>query len=226
MNIPPVEQRFWAKVDKNGPNGCWEWTASTNQDGYGTFKTPKGSTGRGKAYRFSWELVNGPIPDGMTIDHLCKNVKCVNPDHLRIVTQSENSKGSWLITYYRERAHCHNGHELSPDNVIYANNRRTCKQCKAMWQSETNVRQLEKRMNEREIARKAAGKPKHFDKMAHRCKNAKLTWDQVDAIRAKHANGQSQYSLVREYHVGGGTIFAIVHFRTWKPEARFDPLSA
>lgn len=81
----PLEQRFWAKVHKTP--GCWEWTAATNSNGYGHIYVE----GRVKAaHRISWEWANGPVPDGMVIDHRCSNPLCVNPEHLRAVTQGQN----------------------------------------------------------------------------------------------------------------------------------------
>jgi hypothetical protein len=87
----PAEVRFWAKVDKGGPDDCWLWTArvNTRRQGYGVFWD--GATKVG-AHRFSYELANGPIPAGMTVDHTCYVTACVNPSHLRVLTRSENSK--------------------------------------------------------------------------------------------------------------------------------------
>lgn len=82
-----LEQRFWAKVNKDTPSGCWEWTGATSGYGYGQIGIGKK---RQKAHRVSWELVNCPIPDGMELDHLCSNPKCVNPYHLRAVTHAQN----------------------------------------------------------------------------------------------------------------------------------------
>jgi hypothetical protein len=82
-----TEDRFWAKVDKT--ETCWNWTGSTTNGGYGMFKmgaSPK------VAHRISYTYANGEIPDGMTIDHMCHNRSCVNPDHLRIATTKENGE--------------------------------------------------------------------------------------------------------------------------------------
>lgn len=85
---PSDEAGFWARVDKGV--GCWEWTRSLTTAGYGNLRLPDGRYGY--AHRMSWELSRGPIPDGLTIDHLCRNRKCVNPEHLEPVTQAENNR--------------------------------------------------------------------------------------------------------------------------------------
>lgn len=101
---PTVEERFWAKVDKNGPAAprswdgtplpgrCWLWTGAGSECGstHGKMVLPNGR--RTGAHRFSYESLVGSIPDGLTIDHLCREPRCVNPDHLEPVTQAENNR--------------------------------------------------------------------------------------------------------------------------------------
>lgn len=78
-------QRFWSKVKKT--SNCWEWETGL-QHGYGAFSIGRKSI---LAHRFSFELVNGDI-SGKFLDHLCRNRKCVNPEHLEIVTIGENCR--------------------------------------------------------------------------------------------------------------------------------------
>lgn len=87
----PLEERLWAKVDKDGPNGCWLWMGGRTPLGYGhvSVETPEGWRTR-RVHRVTYELLVGPIPEGLTLDHLCRTPACCNPDHLEPVTVAEN----------------------------------------------------------------------------------------------------------------------------------------
>lgn len=93
MKIPaqrvrrPVIDRLLEKAIRNPDSGCWEWTAHRFENGYGAIIIEKKVR---KAHRVSYELHCGPIPDGARILHKCDNPSCINPDHLRIGTQTEN----------------------------------------------------------------------------------------------------------------------------------------
>ncbi len=84
-----LRERFWAKVDRRDNNGCWLWTGSINPKGYGRLRNATGTT---MAHRISWELENGPIPNGLQVDHMCLTRRCVNPTHLRLVTSKQNQE--------------------------------------------------------------------------------------------------------------------------------------
>lgn len=80
---------FWTYTRRTS-SGCWEWQANVTPAGYGMLNA--GGKKFVYAHRHSWELARGPIPQGLTIDHLCRNTRCVNPDHLEPVTQAENNR--------------------------------------------------------------------------------------------------------------------------------------
>lgn len=117
------EELFWARVDKSGD--CWLWTTSTDKGGYGLANQIHWPRSR-MAHRVSYELLVGPIPDGLEIDHLCRTPACVNPDHLEPVTHAENQRRRrWMKT------HCPNGHDLDSDGNRYVRTSGTyqCRTC-------------------------------------------------------------------------------------------------
>jgi hypothetical protein len=123
-------ERFWAKVDRNGPNGCWLWTAGrTASGGYGQFyASPDARTVR--AHRFAYELFVGSVPDGMVLDHLCRVHECVNPAHLELVTRKENCRRGikGVLT-----THCPQGHPYDAANTYSrpaTPTWRACKECR------------------------------------------------------------------------------------------------
>lgn len=88
------EQRFWAKVNKS--EDCWEWTGYRTGFGYGELQSgPRGDQVKESAHRLSWEIHNGPIPDGLNVLHRCDNPPCVRPDHLFLGTASDNARDMW-----------------------------------------------------------------------------------------------------------------------------------
>lgn len=133
-----AEERFWAKVDRNGPvpdyrpdlGPCWIWTGAT-QFGYGRFSYGGFDGTRGYvAHRFSYEALVGPIPEGLVLDHLCRVRNCVNPAHLEPVTHRENSlRGVGIPAQNAQKTRCVNGHTLAPENLTVRAHKRECHIC-------------------------------------------------------------------------------------------------
>src|SRR2546426_1120746 len=119
-----LEERFWVKVEKTPT--CWNWTGSGNMKGYGKFEA------NGKlhlAHRIAYTLMKGTIPEGLTIDHLCRNRGCVNPEHLEVVSAKENIlRGTSPVAIHAKQTRCIHGHSFSGANfTIDLLGRRICR---------------------------------------------------------------------------------------------------
>ena|SRR3990167_3156925 len=113
--------RFWSKVDASGD--CWAWTGPRNAKGYGRFRNHQ-------AHRIAYEILVGPIGTGLTLDHLCRNHACVNPDHLESVTVRENIlRGYGLSAQAARHTHCPNGHQFTSNNTYRNQGYRQCREC-------------------------------------------------------------------------------------------------
>jgi hypothetical protein len=128
--------RFWSKVDRTaGPDSCWLWTASKFRDGYGQFRLD----GHGRnvsAHRYAYELLVGPVPEGLHLDHVrargCTSRACVNPAHLEPVTCRENlMRGSGFAAVNAGKTHCAHGHKFSLENTYFRpKGGRACRACR------------------------------------------------------------------------------------------------
>jgi hypothetical protein len=128
----PERERLFSKVEKT-EDGCWAWTGTRSWNGYGTLKF------RGRwtnAHRAAYLLERGSIPDGLQIDHLCRNRACVNVAHMEAVTQRENIlRGVSPAARQAHQTHCKAGHRLPEDRN--SQGRRHCKACFNSWQRES-----------------------------------------------------------------------------------------
>lgn len=198
---PGVERKGKKKPDYiiDEQTGCWVWQWSRTTKGYGSIR----SEGvKRQAHSVYYERLVGPIPEGLQLDHLCRNPACVNPDHLEPVTSRENTlRGISPPAVNAAKTHCIRGHPFDEDNTrIAANGGRICRICD----------RAEKR---RGRARKG------LSNAGERNPRAKLTRDDVSRIRALHAAGVRQARLAETYGMARASIHRIVNHKSWKAAA-------
>jgi len=131
-NLVKACNRFFQYVNKSGD--CWEWMSSKDPNGYGKFSFMGESV---FAHRYSYAL-HRPLDKDLTLDHLCRNTGCINPNHLEQVTSKVNTfrapkhivHGDGVAT---KRTHCKNGHEMTRRNIYDRNGIRRCRICRLAW---------------------------------------------------------------------------------------------
>src|SRR5215470_43505 len=131
-----TEQRIPLRIRKrlrlHEATGCWIWTGGRTSSGYGSVSRHGRNT---TAHRAVYELARGQVPDGLVVDHLCRNSLCCCPDHLEVVTNQENVRrgdAAWINgDRQRSKSHCLQGHPLSGDNLYTTpDGSRQCRTCK------------------------------------------------------------------------------------------------
>lgn len=216
------EERFWQFVQKT--DTCWLWTGATAPFGYGLF----GVEGKAeRAHRFSWEIHNGPIPEGLFVCHHCDVPACIRPDHLFLGTDMDNvhdmiSKGrNWIDDERRAKGERHGMAKLTEEIVLeirtkYAENKPTFTELgkqyglghHAIW----NIVHYK-------IWKQVPGPdapPKNLT-LGENNIMAKLTAEQVLAIRAEYAAGNhDRKQLGAKYDVSHMAIYRIIKGYTWR----------
>lgn len=122
-------EKFLSKIILNKENECWNYKVYDKNYGYGIFRIGREAY---KAHRVSFLIFNGDLVDGLMIDHICRNRRCCNPDHLRQVTKRinalENNNG--VSAENIKKTHCPKGHELKEGNIVNHPKRRHCLICR------------------------------------------------------------------------------------------------
>lgn len=123
-----ASERWAEKVAESDESGCTSWTGGTTDSGYGSIWLGGCMV---TAHRVAYVVATGEdIPVGMVLDHACRNRRCVNPDHLRIVTNRQNTlAGTSFSALNARRTHCPAGHSLTEDNLRRGGLARGWRQC-------------------------------------------------------------------------------------------------
>ena len=199
LPVPRIanEGRFWSKVEKT--SSCWNWIGAIGSAGYGNFGIDNRTY---RAHRVSYEWLHGPIPAGLVIDHLCRNKRCVNPDHLEPVTDRVNTirgDGPRITSELgRARTHCKHGHSLSGANLYVQKKTgyRYCREC---------MRQASSRFTAKNEAKgyvRGESSP-----------NAKLTEEAVRDIRS--SPNVPLGDLAKAHGVSRSSVWLVRTGRTW-----------
>lgn len=126
-NCDPLEYRLLSRLSVDGDSGCWQWLGHTTKDGYGRINADGKSRG---VHRVMFEREYGPIPDGLQIDHLCRNRRCANPDHMEAVSPAENTRRGLAGAINRNKTECPQGHPYDAQNTYrFPDGRRACRTC-------------------------------------------------------------------------------------------------
>lgn len=144
---PRLQEKFWAKVAKRGLYDCWEWTGSKTHRGYGAFAPDRKVM---PAHRFAYHMANPDMDHTLVVDHICRNRGCVNPSHLRLMTNKENVLcGVGPTAVNAKKTACPKGHPYAGKNLCIDNRgRRVCREC-------TRVRKAKRNRSKAGLALKA-----------------------------------------------------------------------
>jgi hypothetical protein len=161
----PLIERFCSRLHFDLTTGCWEWKGYVGPNGYGSImvKYPDGRFMPNTAHRVGYELLVGSIPDGMTLDHLCRNRKCANPFHLEICTQQVNIlRGTGFSARNAKRMHCPKGHPYEGYNLVIGKQKiKGSDRTTAQRQCRLCINERARKMWHARVARRGYGKIRH-----------------------------------------------------------------
>lgn len=156
MGLPA---RFWAKAvieDRGFETPCLTWIGAKSTPGYAVLRVGGRTEGFHFGHRLAYEAAKGPIPEGLVIDHLCRNRACVNAEHLEAVTNRENIlRGETIMAANAAKTHCSNGHPFDAENTYLRTgkgyvHRRVCRTCERDRRRARTIANRERRARERE----------------------------------------------------------------------------
>lgn len=179
FSLSLLPQNLQDKIEQDPNTNCWNWIASKNRDGYGSAIFG----GRNKrCHRITFEIFKHPIANGLEIDHLCRNRKCCNPEHLEAVTHAENMKRAY-------KTHCRNGHELKDYNIKidHLSGGKIARRCKICRNQKERIR----------ARRNRSGDPTRIQRSTNQC-----LWCGEDITHklesAKYCNGNHKNNYLRQ----------------------------
>ena len=227
-------KRFWDKVDVKGPDDCWEWKLSKASHGYGQLSSGHNKTPH-KAHRLSWEIHNGPIPEGLEVCHKCDNRACVNPDHLFVGTHHENMLD--MVAKGRATQRGFPGERNGASKLTY---KQVCEIRERYAQGSVSAAMLaceypvgrnaihlilrNKKWHDpnyqidESVVGSALSLPRPH-KAGEKSNFSKLTTEQISAIREMFSSGRTNKTeLATKYCVCIKTIWNIINNRTWRED--------
>lgn len=214
-SLSSLEERFWAKVNKaDGIEKCWEWIAYKDTKGYGHFHKA-GRGGMAKAHRVSYEISVGPIPAGLLVCHKCDNPSCVNPWHLFLGTDKDNSddkmkKGRFKKVYPQGEK---NGNaKLTETQIKQIRARLATGETQSLIAADYGVSGTTISRINRAVR---WGHAVSGVVNTHNKANSKLTHDDVREIRRRYAAGEMQKDIRLDYGISEGSISEICSGKRW-----------